>query len=208
MRNMEIKQRVLSRSSSGELGTLAQLVAYISAEESAMNETLRLSTPDSEVSRIRQSTYKSHKSQPSPPTQKCKFCGGARHTQTNTIEDRQKLCKAFGKKCATCQKSNHFSSLCQSGRRAQTAPLIDSNELSSITMELSSLTVGNLYSPQTFAYPDSSLHPTRAEDILPVIGVMRGEGPVTSLPLPHHVQDVVQGWYQSRARDSPSFPVT
>ena len=46
---MEIKQRVLSRSGSGELKTLAELVTYISAEESAMTKTLRLSAPDSAV---------------------------------------------------------------------------------------------------------------------------------------------------------------
>ena len=201
MRNMEIKQRVLSRSGTGELKTLAELVTYISAEESAMSETLRLSAPDSDISRIRQSSYKSNKSQSSPASPKCKFCGGARHTQANTAEDRQRLCKAFGKKCTNCQKLNHFASVCQSGHRTQAAPLLDTNDIST-------LTVDNLYDPETFVYPDSSLHPAKATDLLPVIGVMRGEGPVTSLPLPHHVHDVIQGWYQSRARDSPTLPVS
>ena len=42
MRNIEIKQVVLSGSGSGELKTLAELVTYISAEESAMTKTVRL----------------------------------------------------------------------------------------------------------------------------------------------------------------------
>ena len=65
MSNLDIKQRVLSRSGSGELDTLARLVEYISAEESAMSETVSLSTSNNSLSRIQQSTNKSGKSQPS-----------------------------------------------------------------------------------------------------------------------------------------------
>ena len=118
MANLEVKQRVLSRSGNGELETLSKLVDYISAEESAMSETVSLSTNISSISRVRQSTYKSERLREAQPA--CKFCGEARHTQANTSEDRKRLCKAFGKTCSRCKKQNHFSSLCQS-RPQQTA---------------------------------------------------------------------------------------
>ena len=98
MSNMDIKQRVLSRSGSGELDTLAKLVEYISAEESAMSESVRLSDSSSSLSRIKESTYKSGRSQHSSQPA-CKFCGESRHTSANTSDDRRKLCKAFGKTC-------------------------------------------------------------------------------------------------------------
>ena len=95
MANLEVKQRVLSRSGNGELDTLSKLVDYISAEEAAMSETVSLSTTTSSLSRIGLSSYKSGKSRNSQPA--CKFCGETRHTQNNTADDRKKLCKAFGK---------------------------------------------------------------------------------------------------------------
>ena len=88
MVNVEIKQRVLSRCGNSELSTLADLVDYVSAEESALTETTSLSNPCNMVSRIRQSAYKSGKSQPNNAP--CKFCCGARHSPNNAFEDRKK----------------------------------------------------------------------------------------------------------------------
>ena len=201
MANMDVKQRVLSRSGSGELDTLAKLVDYISAEEAALTETVSLSAPSHSLSYVRQSGYKQQGKVQSK--QLCKFCGAARHTPSNTAEDRKKLCGAFGKTCTKCQKRNHFSSVCQSGRHSQAAVAQDVSDNS-----IGSITASNLYSPETFAYPENSLTPTGAADLLPVVGVLRGEGPVTCVPLPHHVHDTVQGWHQSKAPDSPSLPVT
>ena len=45
MGNIEIKQRVLSRCGNSELSTLADLVDYVSAEESSLTETNSLSNP-------------------------------------------------------------------------------------------------------------------------------------------------------------------
>ena len=151
-----------------------------------MSETVSLSTSCSSLSlsRIRQSTYKSDKFQPgSQPA--CKFCGESRHTPANTLEDRRKHCKAFGKSCSKCQKQHHFASVCLSSKPQKTASVKegDGGLVGSITRD-------NLYSNETFSYPDHSLHPTRVADLLPVVGVLRGQGPVTSLPLPHHVHDL------------------
>ena len=151
MSNMDIKQRVLSCSGNGVLETLTDLVNYISAEESALTETASLSTPSSSLSRIRQSTYKSGKSQPSQSP--CKFCGETRHTPANTSEDRRKHCKAFEKTCSKCQKQHHFASVCQSDRPLQTSAVHEGND-----GIIGSITRNNLDESETFAYPKQSLH--------------------------------------------------
>ena len=49
--------------------------------------------------------------------------------------------------------------------------------------------------------------PSSPTDLPPIISHMRSnQGPVTTLPLPHHVHDRVRGWYQTRPRSSPSIP--
>ena len=54
---------------------------------------------------------------------------------------------------------------------------------------------------------DASL-PSTAADLAPIVADMRTEGPVTYVPLPHHVHDKVKGWEQSPAADKPTLPVT
>ena len=201
MINLEIKQRVLSRCGNGELSTLADLIDYVSAEESALTETASLSNPCNLVSRIKQSAYKSGKSQSG--TGPCKFCGGPRHSPSNNYEDRKRLCKAFGQSCAKCSKKHHFAAVCQSGRIAQTAAINDDE--GSI---IGSITTANMYQTDTFAYPSHCLSPTKAAHLVPIVGQLRNEGPVTSIPLPHHVHDKIQGWYPSKALDSPQLPVS
>jgi hypothetical protein len=110
--NNEIKQRVLSRTGNDELKSLAELVSYIASEESSFSESSSSSPDPNLVGHVggRKSSYKKNLG-------KCNFCGGPRHTNSNTSEDRQKLCKAFGKMCSKCGKPNHFSSVCQSSPR-------------------------------------------------------------------------------------------
>ena len=75
MYNMEIKQRVLSRTKVGELLALTALVDYIAAEEASVTDSHDLHSPASaSVSALRQSSYKNVK-------KPCRFCGGARHKQ-------------------------------------------------------------------------------------------------------------------------------
>ena len=109
--NCEIKQRVLSRTGNDELPTLAELVNYIAAEEISCSESFSVHSESNTVGHVRQrkSSYKRNQGQ-------CSFCGDARHSSSNSIEDRRKSCRAFGTICPKCGKPNHFSSVCQSGR--------------------------------------------------------------------------------------------
>ena len=55
---------------------------------------------------------------------------------------------------------------------------------------------------------DSPL-PSKPSDIPPILAYIRtSEGPVTTLPLPHHVHNTVSGWHASRPKDSPTIMVT
>ena len=198
--NNEIKQRVLSRTGNDELKTLDDLVNYIASEESSFLESSSVSTDPNLIGHLRQrkSSYKKNLT-------KCNFCGGPRHTSSNSAEDRQRLCKAFGKTCDKCGKPNHLSSVCQSTRRSPKVSSIQSEQSESDQM-CGSITVANLYSIESL--PAQSCLPTRAADLLPTVGVMRSEGPVTYVPLPHHVHDKISGWLQSKPLDSPTLPVS
>ena len=191
----KIKQRMLSRTGNDELPTLAELVNYITAEDISCSESLNVQSESNTVCHVRQRISSSKKHQ-----DKCNFCGDARHSSSNSAEDRQKSCKAFGKICSKCGNSNHFPSVCQSGRS-------NSRQVSEIVTDLDyeknicSTTAASPYCS------DASL-PTSAPDLAPILADTRTEGPVTSVPLPHHVHDKVRGWGHSPAADKPTFPVT
>ena len=112
MFNLDIKQRVLSRTKIGELPTLPPLVEYIAAEEASVTESHDLHSP------AFASTSSSYKNVKKP----CNFCGESRHSPSNSLEDRKKLCRAFGKSCNMSGKQNHLSNVCTSpGRHSQPA---------------------------------------------------------------------------------------
>ena len=93
MRDTDIRVRVLSRNTSGELTTLAKLINYISAEEAGINESSDLTSEHLSIGGIRrQSNFQKNKG-------KCMNCGQAKHSPKNTPEDRKAMCKAWGKNC-------------------------------------------------------------------------------------------------------------
>ena len=77
--NIEIKQRVLSRTGNDELPTLAELVNYIAAEEISCSESLSVQSESNTVGHVRQrkSSYKNNQG-------KCNFCGGPRHSSSGS----------------------------------------------------------------------------------------------------------------------------
>ena len=112
MFNLDIKQRVLSRTKIGELPTLPPLVEYIAAEEASVTESHDLHSP------AFASTSSSYKNVKKP----CNFCGESRHSPSNSLEDRKKMYRAFGKSCNKSGKQNHLSNVCTSpGRHSQPA---------------------------------------------------------------------------------------
>ena len=122
MRDNDIRIRVLSRNTSGELTTLDNLVNYIQAEEAGRNESSDLMSETHSINSIRKrSTFQKDKS-------KCAYCGQPCHTPQNTPEDRKSMCKAYGNTCSKCQKKNHLPSVCQSRKPRISAMTTPENE--------------------------------------------------------------------------------
>ena len=108
MRDNEIRIRVLSRNTNGELVTLDKLVNYIQAEEAGRSESSDLMSENYSVSGIRK------RPSPQKDRSRCSHCGQQPHTAQNSPDDRRAMCKAYGNVCSKCQKKNHYSSVCQS----------------------------------------------------------------------------------------------
>ena len=200
LRDNDIRVRVLSRNTSGELKTLDKLVDYIAAEEAGTAEALDLVTDSNLVGGIRRnSTYQQEKNK-----RKCDHCAEPRHG-SNTQEERKKYCKAWGKKCDNCKRWHHYTKLCKSKARASTieATEKDKNEIES--GEVGSIRVsGNFFSLEASDHQYQA--PVTPADVPPILAYLKtGDGPVTYLPLPHHVHDVVKGWFKTRPRSSPSI---
>ena len=103
--------------------------------------------------------------------------------------------------CSNCKKPNHLANFCQSAK----ASVIVAEE-ETLTAEVNALSVANFYSLEAETGQEQSPPPARPTDCLPIVAFMRTtSGPVTTLPLPHHVHDIVSGWLQTRPRGSPTI---
>ena len=186
MRDNDVRIRVLSRNTAGELDTLERLVDYIAAEEAGISESHNLNTQNT-VGGLRRSSYKKSQSQTS--NSQCRHCG-QKHPP-----DRKKYCKAYGTECSKCKKLGHFAKLCESSPKnaAASADLPEDYNVTSIS---------SLWDSAPNCYPTSSA------DLQCPVSTLRGwdQGPVTHVPLPHHVHDVIslqfpchgRGWRPSQ----------
>ena len=307
MRENDIRSKVLSRNTTGELLELNQAVDYIEAEEAGLTEASNLHD-HSTIHAIR-SGYKQEKE--FEKRTKCRYCGGPRHGQHNTLAERQSKCRAYGKTCAKCGKPNHFSSVCRSSTKPQekedtdknaghvasfTAgffPILSTTPTSSHqasspqkpgtrptssrtpattgswsfphstslrTRQATPLPLTNRFAalqtdedestgrsavleadagestgishtknrgcpppsslpvpspitpPATLAqdYETSTLIPNRFEDLQIILASLQSKshtGPINTIPLPHHVHDIIAGWHATRPAKSPSLPL-
>ena len=205
LRNNDIRVCVLSRNTSGELTTLDKLIDYVAAEEAGNSEASDLVSDGHLLGGIRrQSTYHQQK-QTQKQTHKCKHCGEAKHSQTNSPEDRKQKCKAWGQTCSNCNKFNHFAKLCNSAK-ASPVEAGDPKAADATSADLNNIRVANFFSLKAGLGADHSQLPATPSDLPPVLAYMRtSNGPVTTLPLPHHVHDIVSGWLPSRPKSSPTI---
>ena len=111
MRDNEIRSKVMSRNTTGDLVGLHKTVDFIEAEEAGSQEASDIHE-HSQVNAIRRSTYQKLKSD--EQKKQCGYCGGSKHGSTNSSAERQKSCRAWGKTCQKCQKENHIASVCRS----------------------------------------------------------------------------------------------
>ena len=197
MRDNDIRVRVLSRNTSGELTTLDKLIDYIAAEEAGNAEASDLISDSNLVGGIRRkSTYNQQKFQ----KQKCSHCGESSHGNGSPAE-RKKSCKAWGKVCDNCKRLHHLTSLCHKSKAKTSA--IEETEVAS--GDLGCIKAAGFMSLEA-SHEEMEFLPSTPMDLPPIISHMKSShGPVTTLPLPHYVHDRVRGWYQARPRNSPSI---
>ena len=200
MRDNAIRVRVLSRNTAGELKNLGKLIEYIAAEEAGTAEASDFVSDANLVGSLRgKSSYSKQK-------QKCKHCGEAKHSPTNSPEDRKKHCQAWGKTCSKCNKQNHFAKVCNSSKTASIETV--DTKTDAIIPTVNSIKAAGFFNIEAVPQSDSPL-PSKPSDIPPILAYIRtSEGPVTTLPLPHHVHDTVSGWHASRPKDSPTIMAT
>ena len=120
MRDDDIRIRVLTRTTAGELTELTKVVDYIAAEEASINEGQSLANKvHAGMAVIKKSAHRNklntqlRQTSQTPGATKCRNCGGQQHGQ-GTPTDRETHCKAFGKTCKSCQKLHHFAHVCRS----------------------------------------------------------------------------------------------
>ena len=199
MRDSDIRIRVLSRNTNGELTSLQKLVDYIQAEEAGKNESQDLISEDYQISGLRRnSNYQRDKN-------KCTHCGLLRHSKNNGPEERRRYCKAYGSICNKCNKKGHFSSVCQQKSKNVSSPRAELQELtneSPVTAEVS-----NVSTFFAITAPENEFYPSCATDLVIPLQQIRDvqDGPVTTLPLPHYVYKKISGWSQEQPRKSPTI---
>ena len=143
MHDNDIRVRVLSRNTSGELTTLDKLIDYIAAEEAGNAEASDLVSDSNLVGGIRRkSTY----NQQRQIRNKCLHCGELQHG-SNSQEERKKHCKAWGKACDNCKKLNHLPKVCKS---AKASPI--EAEDNTASADLGSITVAKFMSLEAGPY--------------------------------------------------------
>ena len=49
--------------------------------------------------------------------------------------------------------------------------------------------------------------PSSYTDLLSYAAVLKAEGPVTTIPLPHVVHSIHEGWVRTKAQASPTLPL-
>ena len=121
--NQEHQRRILSEAAT--LTTLEQKVKRLqvleTTEQSAQSLHRPQPQPPSEAA-VGTSQYKSAKRPPKVPlatnisAQKCRWCGLSSHPGGKPLE--RKTCPAFKKVCNKCQKTGHFSRVCENSEAA------------------------------------------------------------------------------------------
>ena len=93
--------------------------------------------------------------------------------------------------------------MCQSAK----ASVIEADDdPSSTAADVNAIRVANFFSLEAGPGQEHSPLPASPADLPPIISYMRtASGPVTTLPLPHHVHDIVSGWHPTRPKASPTI---
>ena len=195
MSDKDLRARTLTQTAQGNLKKLSDVVEYVAAEEAGILQSLNICHESAGIGGIRRSSYKQQ-----DKIRKCGYCGENSHGDKNTAKDREGSCKAWNVTCSKCQKLHHLAKVCKSSKTA-----------ASTTTESRDLEVANANAIDVNGYLGAlSTTPTKHSEIAPILAHIRraSSAPVTTLPLPHHVHSVAQGWQQSNPSSAPALSVS
>ena len=206
MHDTDIRTRVLSRMQNNELTRLADVVDNIAAEEASSASFSSIRTANTVAT---QSAFKKLQLQLLKPTtgnlpaEKCKHCGG-RHAGDNSPSSRKLHCKAYGKVCTRCGKASHFATVCRS--TAVTSAPAATTDTSSTAMDN---VTGAMMEPTVSSgfYACLSQPPSNHKQLKSYAAALKADGPVTTIPLPHFVHSIHEGWRKAQAQPSPIHPM-
>ena len=194
LRDSNIQQKILSLAAMKTIVKLEELITYVAAEESGYKE---LANIGQNVVGVVKSAYSRERDATSKAVSSCLNCGGAKHGN-NTPDDRAKSCPAFGKTCTKCQKKNHLSSVCKS--KSKVAGVKQEQQEDTVNASLSFFGVKGEETPDII---------TCVSQLAPLVAnITRNTGsPPNTIPLPHSVHSVIDGWLKTKPSTSPTHPV-
>ena len=99
---------------------------------------------------------------------------------------------------------HHVAKVCKSSHSKAASVLVFDTAKSGNVADVNAITPAGLFSLES-----PYQLPSTPSDVPSILNYIRtSEGPVTTLPLPHHVHDAVAGWHATRPRDSPTIMAT
>ena len=135
------------------------------------------------------------------------------------------MCKAYGNTCGKCQKKHHYPSVCRASKpkvssiatpdRESTRQPVQTDTTAEVSHVASFFSLGasdgtasDISDPRAQTLFKTA--PASVEDLSVGVHYLRQtkDGPVTTLPLPHYVHDLIEGWIQTKPSPSPTLQVT
>ena len=196
MSDKDIRARTLTQTANGKLKKLSEVIEYVAAEEAGILQSQDICHDNAGIGGLHKSAYKRGDNQ-SYARDKCGYCGDKPHGERNSAKQRETSCKAWNVKCNKCQRLHHFASVCRSSKTASTAAA----DTDSSTAESSG--IGYLGSLTTTP-------PTSHAHLAPLIANLRQStaGPITTIPLPHQIHSIADGWKKHKPASAPVLPVS
>ena len=135
----------------------------------------------------------------------CMHCGQQRHTKNNSPDDRKRHCKAYSITCNKCNKRGHYVSVCLQKQKLSSTPKADIQQVSGERSPVAE--VSNVARFFALSANNSDKVPSNAKDVAIMVQEIRStqEGPITTIPLPHHVHNKITGWMEEQPYQSPAI---
>ena len=207
MKDEHIRARVLTQTAAGKLSTLKDIIDYIAAEETSILQSKDICHESSEA------TIQAIGDKSKYKLKRCGYCGEKPHGD-NSVKEREKSCKGYNNKCSNCTKLHHLPSVCRSKKLAATESSSESppveNSSMNVTENVPSSTIGSVSTNSFHENLPDTLQYTSYSSVAAVIAQLRKArlGPVTTLPLHHHLHKLAGGCKISQPSPSPSLQVT